>query len=65
MYNFNPERLEIVIGAIALSRWVLREAITWTLQRESFGKKLHDHQAVRMKLANMAKKIESLSAWTD
>jgi len=31
MYNFNPERLEIVIGAIALSRWVLKEALTWAL----------------------------------
>ena len=65
MYNFNPERLAMVIAAIAMSRWVLRESITWALQRESFGKKLHDHQAVRMKLANMAKKIESLSAWMD
>ena len=65
MYNFNPERLAMVIAEIAMSRWVLRESITWALQRESFGKKLHDHQAVRMKLANMAKKIESLSAWMD
>ena len=43
MYNFNPERLEIVIGAIVFSRLVLSEAIAWALQRESFGKKLHDH----------------------
>jgi alkylation response protein AidB-like acyl-CoA dehydrogenase len=43
MYNFNPERLEIVTVDIALSRLCLKESLKWAIQRDSFGKKLHDH----------------------
>ena len=65
MYNFNPERLSIIVVAISMARRAYSEALRWAIQRDSFGKKLHDHQAVRMKLANMAKKTANLSAWLD
>eukprot|EP01065_Artemidia_motanka_P027390 TRINITY_DN32594_c0_g1_i1.p1 TRINITY_DN32594_c0_g1~~TRINITY_DN32594_c0_g1_i1.p1 ORF type:complete len:446 (+),score=152.85 TRINITY_DN32594_c0_g1_i1:68-1339(+) len=60
MSNFNHERWIIAVGACRCARVCYEEALKWTLQRRTFGKLLFDHQAVRSKLSEMARQVESL-----
>lgn len=62
VYNFNHERFVIAAGASRAARLCYEEAFTYSLQRKTFGKPLCQHQAIRMKLAEMARRIESLHA---
>lgn len=62
MYNFNHERFVIAAGAGRSARVCYEEAITWALTRKTFGKRLVDHQIIRAKLSDMARKIEALHA---
>ena len=48
-----------------LARCCLEEAIVHATRRETFGKKLHQHQAVRMKVAEMSRHVEALQAWLE
>ncbi|KNE70046.1 hypothetical protein AMAG_15035 [Allomyces macrogynus ATCC 38327] len=65
MYNFNHERLGIVIQATRFSRVCFEEAIKHANRRRTFGKKLIQHDVIRHKLANMAARIESVHAWME
>jgi len=65
MYNFNHERMYIVANVLRLSRVCLEESFKYATKRKTFGKHLHEHQAIRMKLAAMARRIESLQGWFD
>jgi len=58
--NFNHERFVISVGACRSARLCYEEAITYAMDRETFGKKLVQHQIIRYKLAEMARMIESL-----
>ena len=51
----------ISIGALGLgiAQGAYDCAVQYSTERETFGKKLHDHQAVAFKLANMAVEIEA------
>eukprot|EP00164_Ancoracysta_twista_P001372 GFYU01001788.1.p1 GENE.GFYU01001788.1~~GFYU01001788.1.p1 ORF type:complete len:422 (+),score=135.49 GFYU01001788.1:31-1296(+) len=60
MTNFNHERFIISASAARGARMCYEEAITYTLQRETFGRKLYQHQVVRYKMAEMARQIECL-----
>ncbi len=60
MHNFNHERLVAVIKCIRLARNCLEEAMRHAHRRETFGKRLIDHQVIRLKLANMIRQIESV-----
>ena len=62
MRNFNAERLMISAQAVGLARACLDEASAWAMQRETFGKRLIGHQAVRQRLVEMATKIEASRA---
>ncbi len=65
MRNFNSERLGMAMGCCAYARVCLAEAADWAVQRETFGKKLVGHQAIRIKLAGMAQRIDATQAWVD
>merc|ERR1719499_2098372 len=58
--NFNHERWVIAIQACRAARRCFEESIKYGLRRKTFGKRLVDHQAIRMKLAEMARRVESL-----
>lgn len=63
--NFNEERLMAAANCAAYSRICLEEAGKWAGERETFGKKLGQHQVIRSKLANMARHINATQAWID
>ncbi|GAB5370134.1 hypothetical protein AAMO2058_001465700 [Amorphochlora amoebiformis] len=65
MYNFNHERWGLIAQANRFSRVCLEEALTYALKRRTFGKPLIKHQAIRMKLAEMARKIEASHSWME
>ena len=65
MYNFNHERMGIVIQANRFARVCFEDAMKYAHKRETFGKKLIDHAVIRNKLAHMARKIEATHAWME
>ena len=60
VHNFNHERFVIAAGTVRLSRMCYEEALTYSLSRKTFGKRLADHQLIRFKLAEMVRQIESV-----
>lgn len=65
MHNFNHERFYLVTACARLSRVCLEESIKYALVRETFGRPLAEHQAVRMKLASMMRAVEQLQTWLE
>ncbi|MEE4351050.1 MAG: acyl-CoA dehydrogenase family protein [Pacificimonas sp.] len=65
MKNFNSERLGMAHGCCSFARVCLQEASEYAQQRETFGKTLTGHQSIRIKLADMARQIETTQAWVD
>ena len=65
MYNFNHERFYVTAIAARLSRICLEESIRYALKRKTFGKTLSESQAIRMKIASMARRVESLYSWLE
>lgn len=53
MANFNGERLLLAAGAVAFAQTCLDEATDWALQRQTFGQRLVEHQAIRHRLMDM------------
>jgi alkylation response protein AidB-like acyl-CoA dehydrogenase/predicted heme/steroid binding protein len=62
MYNFNHERSGFVAQATRFARVCYEDSFRYAMKRKTFGKRLVDHQAIRQKLANMARQIEALQA---
>lgn len=65
MRNFNSERLGMAHGCCAMARVALHEAVEWATTRETFGKRLAQHQSIRIKLADCARQIAATQAWVD
>ena len=65
MRNFNGERLGMAHSCCAYARVCLEEAVGWATTRETFGKRLAQHQSIRIKLADMARQIAATQAWVD
>ena len=63
--NFNGERLGMAHGCCAMARVALDEAVAWATTRETFGKRLAQHQSIRIKLADCARQIAATQAWVD
>lgn len=53
MYNFNHERMGIVIQANRFARVCFEDAMRYAHKRETFGKKLIDHPVIRYFNANL------------
>ncbi len=65
MRNFNGERLGMAHSCCAYARVCLTEAADWARTRTTFGKRLAEHQSIRIKLADMARQINATQAWVD
>jgi Acyl-CoA dehydrogenases len=63
--QFNIERLSGIAATLAMSRTALAEAIAWAQQREAFGKKLVEHQALRHKLVDAVRSVRIAYAYLD
>ncbi len=57
--NFNHERFIFGVEATRKARMCYEEAIKFALTRKTFGKRLIEHQTIRMKLAEMVRQIEA------
>ncbi|MFZ5609141.1 MAG: acyl-CoA dehydrogenase family protein [Pseudomonadota bacterium] len=65
MANFNHERLAMAAGAIALARVCIEDAIAWARERQTFGKRLADHQVIRHKVAEMLGRVNAAQAYLE
>lgn len=65
MSNFNPERLSLATAALRLSRVCAHDAYRYACDRETFGKKLIDHEPIRNKFAEMGLSIEPAHAFLE
>lgn len=63
MYNFNHERFGLAAQATRFARVCYEEAFRYAMKRKTFGKRLVDHQAIRTKLAHMARQIEATQVY--
>src|SRR5436190_15679686 len=64
MANFQWERLVMALGSVAGMQGTLERTIQFALERETFGRPIAKHQAIRHKLAEMAVKVETGRALT-
>ena len=65
MENFNTERLMLAGACVGFSKVCLNEALDWAQNRQTFGKRLIEHQVIAHKLADMRMKIRATEAWFD
>ncbi|MEQ8404966.1 MAG: acyl-CoA dehydrogenase family protein [Oceanicaulis sp.] len=63
MDNFNYERLSLAAGCLGMARRCLDDAVAYAQERETFGKRLIKHQAIRHKIADMSARIDALDAY--
>ncbi len=52
-------RINVASRAVGVARAAFEQAIRYAQQREAFGKPICEHQAIQLKLADMATKIEA------
>jgi alkylation response protein AidB-like acyl-CoA dehydrogenase len=57
--NLEGGRIGIGAQAVGMARSAYQAALEYALQRETFGQKIFDHQAVQFRLADMATEIEA------
>jgi alkylation response protein AidB-like acyl-CoA dehydrogenase len=57
-------RINVAARAVGVARAALDAAIRYSQQRETFGKPICEHQAVQLKLADMATKVEAAALLT-
>jgi len=65
MMNFNGERLGMAAGCTAMARVCLEDAAEWAQARNTFGKRLADHQVIRHKIAEMYRHINATQAYLE
>lgn len=63
MHNFNGERLSLISSMEAAARVCLEDAVSWAQERQTFGKRLADHQVIRHKIASMKQQINATQAY--
>jgi alkylation response protein AidB-like acyl-CoA dehydrogenase len=59
MSGLEVGRINISARAVGVARAAFEQAIRYAQQRETFGKPIAEHQAIQLKLADMATKIEA------
>ncbi len=65
MSNFNGERLGMAAGCVGASKACLEDAVMWAQERQTFGKRLADHQVIRHKISEMARHIKATQAFLE
>jgi acyl-CoA dehydrogenase len=58
MANFQWERLLMSLGAVGAMQRVLEKTIEFAKERQTFGRPIAGHQAIRHKITDMAIKLE-------
>jgi acyl-CoA dehydrogenase len=64
MANFQWERLLMALGSVGAMQVILERALEYARERNTFGRPIGRHQAIRHKLAEMAVKLETGRALT-
>ncbi|HEY6328226.1 MAG TPA: acyl-CoA dehydrogenase family protein [Blastocatellia bacterium] len=59
MTGLESERLNVAARGLGVARAAFDEAIRYSQQRKTFGKPICEHQAIQLKLADMATRIEA------
>jgi len=65
MTNFTHERFSLAVMSNRYARSCLEDAIKFGRVRQTFGKRLVDHQVIRHKLAEMIMRIEGTHAFME
>mmetsp|Transcript_39336 Transcript_39336/g.47666 ORF Transcript_39336/g.47666 Transcript_39336/m.47666 type:complete len:402 (-) Transcript_39336:205-1410(-) len=65
MHNFNHERWAMAVMSNRYSRVCIAEAIKYARTKNTFGKRIIDHQVIRHKIADMARQVETTHAWIE
>ena len=64
MYTLDEGRIGASAVALGLATAALEEAYQWTLQRRAFGRLIHEFQAVRFQIVDMAVQLEAMRLLT-
>ncbi|HYV04822.1 MAG TPA: acyl-CoA dehydrogenase family protein [Blastocatellia bacterium] len=59
MTGLESERINVAARGLGIARAAFEEAIKYSQQRKTFGKAICEHQAIQLKLAEMATKLEA------
>jgi alkylation response protein AidB-like acyl-CoA dehydrogenase len=59
MAGLESERLNVAARGLGIARAAFEEAIRYAQRRVAFGKPIAQHQAIQLKLANMATRVEA------
>jgi alkylation response protein AidB-like acyl-CoA dehydrogenase len=62
MKTFDQSRVGVGSQALGIAEGALREAVSYANTRKQFGKKIGEFQAIQVKLAEMATKVEAARA---
>ncbi|MGD9862254.1 MAG: acyl-CoA dehydrogenase family protein [Pseudodonghicola sp.] len=65
MGNFNYERLGMTAGCLGMMRLCYSSALDWARQRQTFGKRLVEHQAIGHKFAEISARIDMVEAYVE
>jgi alkylation response protein AidB-like acyl-CoA dehydrogenase len=58
-------RINVAARGVGLARACLEESLRYAQQRKSFGKPIAEHQAIQLKLADMATRVEAARLLTE
>ncbi len=64
-HQFNIERFSGIAATLAMARVAMAEAIVFARQRQTFGKRVIDHQVTRHKVVAMIQKVDMNYAYLD
>ena len=64
-HQFNIERFSGIAATLALARAAMAEAIAFARQRQTFGKRVIDHQVIRHKIVGMIQRVDMIYAYLD
>ena len=59
MSGLEVGRVNVAARCVGIARAALEESIQYAQQRKTFGKPIAEHQAIQMKLANMATQVQA------
>jgi len=65
MGNFNSERLGLAAACNAFAQVCIDDTIAYARERQTFGKRLIDHQVVRHKIVDMAMRVNATQAYLE
>ena len=63
MENFNLERVALIAQALGMMKVCFEESVAWARERQTFDRRLIEHQVIRHKLADMSAKIDATEAY--